>query len=393
MRKILGDGWFQTFAAIAGLCLLTLAYDRLIVHPEPLNPIERVLATPEAIALGATPPVPTAPVPTAPAVALAAPGRAPGPRRAETDAAMDGANRSPVDMVRPPEEAAKPDVGADGQAEVPVAQNFAIYRIAPKKKGTWIVSGEDGPDVDSPSLARVIFSASDGDEIRIRPGVYAEPLEVKGKILIFRGMGARPEEVLLTSPDMTAVLKVLRGGVKLSNLRIEPEKGVSAGAAAVYASAGRVTLRGVVARSEGAALQAAQGGDTQTVIDVASSRLAGGYADMLIRGKARVAAKDVDFGNPLQPIVVWRDTAVSVKSSRFHGKNPTARLYVDGDSSIAVEDSPTAPPVARRSDADAVRDKAHFSASGQPVARIGAAAANGGPKRWYMDIFRPKKGN
>ena len=378
MKRILSDGWFQTFAAIVGLCLLATAYDRFVVH--------------EAAAVGAAPPVPAAAAPAAPAPVLDAPGRAPAPRPAEADVLAEGAKRSPVDMVRPPAEEAKGVLGQEGAAAAPAAPNFPIFRIAPKKRGVWVVSQDEGADVDSPSIARVIFSAADGDEIRIRPGKYAEPLEVEGKILTFRGTGDRPEDVVLTSPDAAAVLKVVRGGVKLMNLLIEPQEGL--GAAAVYATAGRVTLRGVVARSwTGPAVQAAQGGETQTVIDAASSRLDGGYADMLIRGKARVTVKDVDFTNALQPIVVWRDTAVGVKSCRFPRGNPRARLYVDGDSSIAVEDSPTAPPVARRSDADAVHDKARFGADRQGPLRLGGAAANAPAKKWLKDIFNAKKGN
>jgi hypothetical protein len=278
-------------------------------------------------------------------------------------------------------ESASPSAAATGAAGAAGAPSFPIFKIAPKTTGRWIVSNQEGPDVDSPSIARVIFSAADGDLVLIRPGMYLEPLMVLNKTLTFRGLGARPEEVLITSPSPTAVLEIFHGTVNLVNLRIEPEKGFSATAAAVYVVSGRIALRDVVARSQGAAIQAAQGQGSDTVVEAASSRLDGAYADVLVRGKARVAMKNVDFTNARQPLVVWRDTELRLDSCRFP-KDAKARIYAYEESSVSVNGTPSAPLVfTKRADPDAAADKAKF-ASDQKTRQPTRAG-------WTKDIFRP----
>ena len=393
MKRILADGWFQMFTAVAGLSVLIWAFDRRApapLLPEPPTaavysmPLSSVRSSPAAAPVSAPASMPV----SAPAAApVSAPVLPPSAARTAASRAEAASRLSPENYVRAGSGNAPRSVAGESPSPMGAAPSaaasgsFPIFRIAPKTTGRWIVSNQEGPDVDSPSIARVIFSAADGDLILIRPGMYLEPLMVLHKTLTFRGLGAKPEEVLITSPSPTAVLEIFHGTVNLVNLRIEPEKGFSATAAAVYVVSGRVALRDVVARSQGAAIQAAQGQGSDTVVEAASSRLDGAYADVLVRGKARVAMKNVDFTNARQPLVLWRDTELRLDSCRFP-KDAKARIYAYEESSVSVNGTPSAPPVfTKRADPDAAADKAKFASdqkSGQP-ARAG----------WMKDIFRP----
>jgi hypothetical protein len=316
------------------------------------------------------PPIASAPAPAAapaPPVAVAV---APAPLPAPTS-------------VPTPAPAPRVDVSERPAPEpAPAPANSTIFRSSPRAKGRWVVANQAGPDVDSTSLARAISGAAGGDMILLKPGLYTEPLEISGKTLTLRGLGAQPEEVLVTSPDRTAVLKIEGASVKLENLRIEPERGASAAAAAVLVRSGRLTLINVTARSEDVAILAAQGGDRETSVDASSSLLEGAYAGLLVRGQARVALKRVQFTNARQPIVVWRDVKMKIESCRF-ARTAETRLFAYEESSAAVDDSPTAPPVSRRrSAADADADRLRFSGD-QPGGMTAAAQT-----KWTQNIFQ-----
>ena len=363
MRRLLSDGWFQIFGATALLSLGVLAYDRSAPRPEPMIRLE-----PEPPASAA-----------APSAAPALPTAAPTPPQA------DAAEQRPSleSLIRTPAEE-RPASSAAGGSAPGAQESFPIFRIVPKTRGRWIVANLAGPDVDSPSIARAIYSAADGDVILLKPGLYLEPLEILGKNLTLRGLGARPEEVLVTSPNPAAVLKLDGASVRLENLRIEPERGYSATAAAVLVRSGRLRLLNVTARSQDVAILAAQGRESETSLDVDSSLLEGAYADLEVRGQARIALKNVRFTNPRQPIVVWRDTKVRIDSCRF-AATPETRLYAYEESSVAVAGSPTAPPVSwRRSERDAGADKLRF-----PGGPAGAAALR--PTRWLQDMLQLHK--
>jgi hypothetical protein len=227
-------------------------------------------------------------------------------------------------------------------------------------RGRWVVSNEPGPDVDSTSIAEIVARASSGDLVLIRPGLYIGHLELLRKSLTLRGLGSRPEEVMLTSPDSTAVMTAHWSTARLENLMIQPSREASLTAAAISVWSSKITLKNVVASSLGPAIESAQGDDSGTALSISSSKLNGSYADILVRGTARVALTDDDFSNERQPIVVWRDAHVTVKSCRFHA-GPAARIYAYSDSSVDVEDSRTAPPLAsERERADISADQDHF---------------------------------
>jgi len=328
---------------VALLSFGILAYDRLTSGSASLVRLE-----PEPLVAAAPTPAtnlePSAPPPQAKAAPLA----------------------SSVTLVRPPEGEVQPE----RSETAPARAKFAIFRIAAKTHGRWVVSNRPGSDVDSPSIARVIFSAADGDVILLKPGLYVEPLAITRKKLTLRGLGARPEEVLVTSPDRAAVLTVDESSVKLENLRLEPMKGYSASAAAVRVRSGKLDLLNVTARSQDVAILASQGRESETLISAASSLFEGGYADLEVRGQARVALKNVRLTNPRQPIVVWRDVKATIKSCQFV-KTAETRLFVYEESSIDISGSPTAPAVARqRSIQDAQADTQRFSGGQSDVRRV-----------------------
>lgn len=367
MNRLISDGWFQLFAIGALLSLGLLIYDGSAGGHAILadNRISS-LSTP-VVPLAPSPPVPVVSAPPPAPISLAQMSASPPPIKSAIE---DARIPSSETLVRAPTQSGPPERAVPQRAEpervvperaapAPVQTSFPIYRIVPKKRGRWVVANLPGPDVDSPSIARVIFSAADGDEILLKPGLYQEPLLIWRKNLTLRGLGLRPEDVLLTSPDTLAVLKIDEASVKLENVRIEPEKGYSATAAAVLVR-GRLTLRHVTARSRDVAILAAQSGERTTSIDADDSLFDGYYADLLVRGQARVELKNVRFTNPRQPIVVWRDSRVKIDSCRFR-KTADSRMYAYMESSVAVANTPTAPAVSmRRSTKDAGEDARRF---------------------------------
>jgi hypothetical protein len=218
---------------------------------------------------------------------------------------------------------------------------FPIFQITAKTRGQWIVSSSGDDRADSPSIARVIYSAASGDVVLIRPGKYAETLAISHKSLTFRGTGSEPGAVVLSAP-----ISIDGGSVQLENLQVEPADEGGPGAAAIYASSAKLSLKRVIARSAGTAVKAEQKDGDEVSVRAVASQLDGSYADVLVRGRAFVYLKDDRFSNAQQPVVAWRDAHVTVESCRFPSE-PGGRIYAYEESDAAVSGSPTAPRVAR----------------------------------------------
>jgi hypothetical protein len=258
---------------------------------------------------------PAAPVPSAPPAAA--------PRPEEVASRAEAAARgSPVGWI-----------GA-GAGETPAPQK---HEAARPREGRMMGAAADEPGAVREAPMRLqasIYKASDGDVILVPPGRYDEALAI-GKSLTLRGTGATPSDVLIAAPVM-----VNHASVRFENLKIAPAVQGGPNSSAIWATSAKLTLDRVVVVFLGVAVKAGQSQEQPTSVRIVSSELNGEYADLLVRGSARVELVHDRLLGGNQAIAAWRDVHVSVDSCRFAAGS---RIYAAEDSAVAVRASPTAP--------------------------------------------------
>lgn len=415
MRKLSSDPWLQAFAALAVIAGGILLYERTpwraaadavetkaaAVAAAPSQAAERLVADAmgSAQAAAAANASPLAAAPAAPAAAPAAPAAA-----------------APSAPAPQPKLTVTPPPAQGGFAGIPAMTAPAGRHLGrPKKSGQWVVDQAGGAGSDTTSLRDAVFSAVSGDEILLRPGDYADGLDLGGKDLILRGSGARRDEVRIVLTDQPTLL-VSGGTTRLENLSVikrPSPSGADINGAALSVAAGTARLKGVELEVEGlpgAALRAADGAK----VYVNGGALKGTHADAMLRGRAHAEFKGTAFVHDINPVVAWNGARAVLRDCRLRlDARGALRAYEGGsvtgaDAPVSAKRSPeersadsraygTPPAVALQTAGGASANDPN-SALYQiiPMIQSGAQGAQGagGPtgqtgSRFRKDIFRP----
>lgn len=137
-----------------------------------------------------------------------------------------------VPLAAAPVANAFPNGARDGvlpdAAPAPAAppQASAAKRL-PRLPGRWVVDASGGAGADVASLAEALAAASDGDEIRLRPGRYGAGAPIGADVSII-GEGNDPAQVVLEARGKDA-LRVEGGRVRVSGLTFSGSRAESAG--------------------------------------------------------------------------------------------------------------------------------------------------------------------
>lgn len=260
----------------------------------------------------------------------------------------------------------------------------------PRKSGEWVVDQAGGAGSDTTSLRDAVFSAVSGDTILLRPGDYADGLDLGGKDLTLRGSGARRDEVRIVLTDQPTLL-VSGGTTRLENLSIVKRpspSGADVNGAALSVAAGTARLKGVELEVEGlpgAALRAADG--AKVYFD--GGALKGTHADAMLRGRAHAEFKGASFAHDINPVIAWNGARAVLRDCRLRlDKRGAVRAYEGG--SVTGADEPLS---SKRSSEERAADSRAY---GTPpaVALQGSGSASGSdPNSALYQIIPMIQGN
>lgn len=385
MKRHLRDGWVQVFVAIS-------AFSGIIGVFGGRTRSERV-----------TPPAPVAAVPASPLSAPAAQLPAPAPAfPPPPPLGMDPEPDPPPKMtisgpgVVPYAPGAAPAPGPANpmlgivQSLSSIAQNTMLMAtrpnsytlVSPKKKGRFLVAPPGDQDADTDSVANAVYSARDGETVEIKPGTYDGSFIVSKREVVIRGLGLRPQDVVIRTQDAGPAIMALDGAhIRLENLRVARmgnDQLPATKRAALYASGSKLTLRLVELHSReymGVAVLMEQGAVTSE-LDLRGGLLDGDYADLVVRGHGKVRAANTRFLHEEQPVVLWRDASATLTDCDFK-LSPDGALYAYEGSRIDFSSGPKRLVRGVREDARLTDDANLFSDS-----------SRGQATSWKRSIFR-----
>lgn len=403
MKRVAKDGWFQMFAAIAGLAAVVSLLNRIEVKsgsaptasaaaapaasPAPASapapaavpagpPEERITPLTSAnsslglVSPSAPPPAAAVPPPPAPAAAAAP---APAPQMTLTGTGVGNSQGIPSSAGG---RGIVSLIGGllGGGSTRPVLPPPGFVR--PARPGVFNVDPAGGGDTTS--LRDAAASASDGDLILVKPGRYDGPVEVVSKKVTIKGLGNDAGAVTVSHSGPAASVVVRDGTLTMEKVRVmygssgefpprEPH-------GALYAAASTVVLKGVELGVPGTGEPAliAEQGDKATTITVEDSELMGGRATVMLRGPLRARFVRTKISGRLAA-AAWLEARVSFVDCRFDAQAAVSAY----EGALAGFSGAGAPRVVTARDADSSAIEANFGST--------AAAARRGFSR---DIFR-----
>ena len=251
--------------------------------------------------------------------------------------------------------------------------------VVPAKPGVFSVDAAGGGD--TVSLRDAAFSAKSGDQIVVKPGIYAGPVEIVGKKIRIKGVASDPGAVAIKHSGRSAAIVVREGGLELDSVRVlfgnSGEYPPSEPHGALYVAGSSVLLRNVeLGSADASAPLIAEQSGKPTKIEVYGGQLMGGQANAIFRGPVRVKFTGTQFDGYKLPVVAWLDAAVELVDCRFDsGGLASINAYEGATASVSG---------AQKLRVDAARGKDATTLE-QSFGGAKAAIARGGFSR---DIFR-----